>query len=50
VKVQAALNYAEAFPAEINEAVAENDATDFETLRRMLPQAVSFVSKKTSKH
>ena len=50
VKVQAALNYAEAFPAEINEAIAENDATDFETLRRMLPQAVSFVSKKTSKH
>ena len=50
VKVQAALNYAEAFPAEINEAIAENDATDFETLKRMLPQAVSFVSKKTSKH
>jgi hypothetical protein len=50
VKVQAASNYAEAFPAEIDEAIAENDATDFETLKRMLPQAVSFVSKKTSKN
>ena len=48
-KVQAAVNYAAAFPEEINEAMAENDVTDFETLKRMLPQAVEFVSKKAAK-
>jgi hypothetical protein len=48
-KVQAAVNYAEAFPEEINEATAENDAADFETLKRMLPQAVDFVSRKTNR-
>lgn len=42
-KVQAALNYAAAFPAEINDAIADNDAYDFETLRRLLPQAEEFV-------
>ena len=30
VKVQAAVNYADAFPEEINAAMAENEATDFE--------------------
>jgi hypothetical protein len=49
VKVQAAVHYAEAFPAEINEAMAENDAMDFDALKRMLPQAVEFVAKKTAK-
>jgi hypothetical protein len=49
VKVQAAVNYAGAFPEEINAAMAENEATDFETLKRMLPQAIEFVSKKTGK-
>ena len=39
VKVQAAIHYAEAFPAEIDEAIAENDAMDFNALKRMLPQA-----------
>jgi hypothetical protein len=39
VKVQAAFHYAEAFAAEIADAIAENDAVDFESLRRMLPQA-----------
>ncbi len=38
-KVKAALNYAEAFPDEIQEAIAENEAVDFAALRRMLPQA-----------
>jgi len=42
-KVLAAVHYAEAFPEEIHEAIAENDATDFETLKRMLPQAAEFV-------
>ncbi len=50
VKVQAAVNYAGAFPGEINQAMAENDATDFETLKRMLPQATEFVPRKTAKN
>jgi hypothetical protein len=50
VKVQAAVNYAEAFPEEIDEAMAENEATDFEALKRMLPQAAEFVPKKTAKN
>ena len=49
-KVQAAVNYAEAFPEEINEAMAENDASDFETLKRMLPQVTEFVPKKAAKN
>lgn len=48
-KVQAALNYAEAFPAEINEALSENAAADFTVLKRMLPQSTEFVSRKTAK-
>jgi len=39
-KVQAAVNYAEAFPEEIAEATAENESIDFRTLKRMLPQLV----------
>src|SRR5216117_2002741 len=38
-KVQGAINYAEAFPEEIEEALSENAATDFNALKRMLPQA-----------
>lgn len=45
-KVRAALHYAEAFPKEIDEALAENDAESFETLKRKLPQAVEFVGGK----
>lgn len=41
-KVQAAVNYAKAFPEEIENALSENAATDFEALKRMLPQAVKF--------
>ena len=43
-KVQAAVNYAKAFPDEIEAALSENRATDFEALKRMLPQATEFVS------
>jgi uncharacterized protein (DUF433 family) len=49
VKVQAAINYAKAFSEEINEAIAENRATDFLALRRMLPQAVEFRAEKAAK-
>ena len=48
-KVRAAVNYAEAFREEIDEATAENDSADFETLKRMLPQAVDFASRKTKR-
>jgi len=50
VKVQAAVNYAEAFPEEISEALAENEATDFAMLKRMLPQAAEFVPKRAAKN
>ncbi len=43
-KVQAAFNYAKAFPEEIETAITENDAVNFETLSRMLPQAKEFTS------
>jgi hypothetical protein len=48
-KVRAAVNYAEAFRQEVDEATAENDSADFETLKRMLPQAVAFASRKTKR-
>ena len=48
-KVQAAINYVKAFPDEIESALSENAATDFEALRRMLPQATEFVSRSSSK-
>jgi|SRR5579872_1583286 len=51
-KVQAAVNYAAAFPDEINVAIDEQAATDFPALARMLPQAVEFVvgtGKKSAK-
>jgi uncharacterized protein (DUF433 family) len=41
-KVQAAINYARAFPGEIDTAIAENDSVDFDLLSRMLPQASQF--------
>ena len=50
VKVQAAVNYARAFPEEVSEAMAENEAMDFEALKRMLPQATEFVPRKTAKN
>jgi len=39
-KVRAAINYGEAFPEEIDEAMAENESIDFKALKRMLPQTV----------
>ena len=48
-KVRAALNYSEGFPAEVSEAIAENDSTDFDSLKRMLPQTVDFIAKKTKR-
>ena len=42
-KVQAAFNYARAFPDEINSAIADNDAMDFAALSQMLPQTKEFV-------
>ncbi len=41
-RVKAALNYYNAFPNEIEEAIADNAAFDFEALSRMLPQAERF--------
>jgi hypothetical protein len=48
MKIQSALNYAEAFPDEIDQALEENQAMDFTALKRMLPQAVEFVAGKAS--
>ena len=42
LKVKAALNYAHAFPDEIQEAIDEHEACDFASLSRMLPQAEIF--------
>lgn len=42
-RVQAAVNYIEAFPDEVREALAENDATDFKTLKRILPNITESV-------
>ena len=47
-KVGAAVHYAEAFPTEIEEALSEYDATDFKTLKRMLPQAIEFAATKNT--
>jgi hypothetical protein len=49
-KVQAAVNYAETFSSEINEALAENEATSFTTIKRMLPQAIGFDAGRAAKH
>jgi uncharacterized protein (DUF433 family) len=49
-KVQAAIGYAKAFPEEIEEAVSENAATDFEALKRLLPQATEFISRRAPKN
>jgi hypothetical protein len=43
-KVQAAFNYAKAFPEEIEAAIADNDAADFGSIQRMLPQATEFLA------
>ena len=48
-KIQAAVNYAQAFPEEIEEALSENDAADFVTLKRMVPRAARFVASRPTK-
>jgi hypothetical protein len=48
-KVQAAVNYAEAFSEEIHQALKENHAVDFTALKRMLPQAAEFSAQKALK-
>jgi hypothetical protein len=48
-RVQAAINYANAFPEEISAALSENAAVDFEAVKRMLPQASEFVSRRATK-
>jgi hypothetical protein len=48
-KVQAAVNYAEAFPAEMDDALAENAAADLTFLKRMLPQTEEFPVGKPAK-
>ena len=48
-KVQAAINYAEAFAQEIEEALSENAVTDFAALKRMLPGAAKFGSRRLRK-
>ena len=48
-KVQAAVNYAAAFPEEINEAISDNETMDFNALKRMLPQATEFAAGRAAK-
>lgn len=50
MKIQAALNYAKVFPEEIEIAIEEQEACNFESLSRMLPQAIEFtVPRRTVK-
>jgi hypothetical protein len=48
-KVQAAVNYTEAFADEIAQALDEYRAVDFVALKRLLPQAVEFSAGKAAK-
>lgn len=48
-KVKAAAHYAEAFPDEIEQAIADNAATDFTRLKRTLPQAVEIPLRRRAK-
>ena len=43
VKVQAAFNYAKAYPQEIEDSFSDNDDMDFESLSRLLPQTTEMV-------
>lgn len=44
VKIQAALNYAKAFPEEINDAIADSQSWDKARLAKMLPQMEEIVA------
>lgn len=48
-RVLAAMHYAEAFPEEIEEALAENESTDPRALKRMLPQTTEFKAGKAKR-
>ena len=48
-RVQASTNYGETFPEEIERAISENAATDFDSLKRMLPGAVKISFKRARK-
>lgn len=48
-RVQAAVNYIKAFPKEIEESLSENDAMDFDALKRMLPQIQKFPRTKNAR-
>jgi hypothetical protein len=48
-KVQAAVNYAAAFPEEIKEAIADNAAVNFVALKRMLPQTIDYPTRPSAK-
>ena len=48
-RIQAAVNYAEAFSEEIEQAISENAATDFDALKRMLPGATKVGSRRLRK-
>jgi hypothetical protein len=48
-KVQAAANYAAAFPQEIEESLSENAGVTLETLKRRLAQAEEFTIKTKSR-
>lgn len=47
-KVQAAFNYANAFPDEMDAAISDNAVIDFAGLARQLPQAEEIVAKDKS--
>jgi len=44
LQIQAALNYAKAFPDEIDSAIKDNDSYDFDRISNMLPQVERFVA------
>ena len=48
-KVQAAINYAEAFSEEIEQALSENSASGFRALKHMLPQTRKLDSRRVRK-
>ncbi len=48
-KVWAALNYAQAYAEEIEEALSDNTSVNFDMLKRMVPQASAFVAQKGRK-
>jgi uncharacterized protein (DUF433 family) len=48
-KVEAAFQYAAAYPEEIDAALSEQRQADLTTLKRMLPQTVEFTAEKKAK-